>query len=417
MTEFALLPPTPKLAVSFLLYLSELFISVFFLYGCLSKRTVKGYLRDVPVFVLLALFVSVLTASSYEAAGSGRGFRFPWIFPVVLSASVIVYCASGMVKDAAERKKALSPFSVKQALDDLRAGICFSDRDGRIVLINRSMLDLVYGLSGTYPQMTYQITEAFSPLKAPDESDGASGGLYRLPDGRVINLSVTPLSRLEGFSRISAYDVTEIYLTNLSLRTENEKLKETNEKLNSAYERLSDRIREQETLELKIRVHNDIGAALISISEMLQNGGDVGSQLSELKNAAGYFCSKAPSSDLTLDRVKLSAADRNVTFVHSGVFPTDPSAAKIIVYAAFECVNNCVKHAGGDKVSADITQEDGYYTAVFKNTGKRPESGITEGGGLSGIRAMTEEAGGSMTVVSEPEFALILKIPYKERNV
>ena len=52
----------------------------------------------------------------------------------------------------------------------------------------------------------------------------------------------------------------------------------------------------------------------------------------------------------------------------------------------------------------------------FCNNGNPPKQKITEGGGLGALRLQVEEAGGSMQILSIPQFVLILSIPEDEEE-
>ena len=74
---------------------------------------------------------------------------------------------------------------------------------------------------------------------------------------QVIALSLQG-EELNGFTQTTAQDVTEIYETTAKLKEDNEELHVTIKEILKLYDRLSDRVREQETLALKIRVHNEM---------------------------------------------------------------------------------------------------------------------------------------------------------------
>ena len=87
--------------------------------------------------------------------------------------------------------------------------------------------------------------------------------------------------------------MTELYNAQQELIRENIALKEVNIKLSELLERLSDHIREEETLALNRRLHNEISGGLTEISALLEGGEDALSQskdaLERLSDALGYF--------------------------------------------------------------------------------------------------------------------------------
>ena len=53
------------------------------------------------------------------------------------------------------------------------------------------------------------------------------------------------------------------------------------------------------------------------------------------------------------------------------------------------------------------------YNIFFTNNGKKPESIVTEGGGLGSLRIRLEEVGGNMNIFTKPEFVLAVTLPEK----
>lgn len=219
-----------------------------------------------------------------------------------------------------------------------------------------------------------------------------------------------------GFTQTIAQNVTELYQGNAQLQADNEEMKRINAQLHRMYERLADRIREQENLELKMRIHNNIGVSLIAIEEIMQgdSDADVDKQLAALKNAVSYFSDDRPALRNTFDEVRQNAAKMKVDLVLDGYIPQNAVIEGLIVAAARECVTNCVKYANGNRVVVEIREHFDVYTVTITNNGEPPKEKITEGGGLSNLRRSVEAAGGEMYLSHKPVFALILNLPGKE---
>lgn len=391
---------------------------------CIFKYNSRGKARYVaPWGAAFFALVVVLVVSMPQSAGDKTFFgAVPWIFYPVVSGAVISF---GIADAAAERKRMLSrlsPDSIKEAFDNLNCGILFSDATGKIILINHQMNTITSPLIGSYPQTLSDILDALS--RARDGGVlidvGQVEGLYRFPDGKVRQIKTVPVraERLSGFFRTTVHDVTEIYSVSEKLKEENEALSVTNEKLKAMYERLSDRIREEETLKLKMRVHNDIGASLIAISELIKGGdnADMQTQIAVLRNAASYLKSDASLIGEDFDDVRKIAEKMNVTLAVDGALPRFEKARRLVALAARECVTNCVNHAKGTRVLLNITRDGDCVTATFTNDGEKPVGKIIEGGGLSTLRRRVEDGGGKMNVESDPAFSLSLNIPDKEET-
>lgn len=422
MTGFSFLAPTWQFLLAGLLFfsaMSELFVCIY-QYRCTGK--LKDCLIDACLFVLLLFMLSF----TVTAAHIGEGLFFislPWgCFPI-FTALIFAHSAGSVLNCYKESKEKLSPYSVKQALDNLNSGICFADDNGKIVLINHTMGKLASVLIGNYPQMLGELQNA---LKAQHNGGGVvpiddSDEIYRFPSGRIWRFQTVPLTQqnLEGYTQTTAQDITELYNANVCLREDNEKLKKINRKMKKMYKRLADRIREQENLNLKMKIHDDIGTSLITISKIMDEGinEDIETQLTLLQNAVSYFSGRPHIITGTFEDVQRKAAEIKVKLSLDGYIPQNDVLEKLIVSAAGECVTNCVHHAHGSQVNVKITEQNNFYKVVITNNGTAPKEKIVEGGGLSALRKSIESAGGEMYISHSPAFALILNLPGKEKEL
>lgn len=329
---------------------------------------------------------------------------------IIFLICVIIYVS--LILLLTGRKGRLTPLSVRQGLDNMSSGICFADESGKIILINRVMGNLASTLFGRYP---YSISEFYSAINPINDNN-----LYKFPDNSVWNIITIPLSDpgLAGYSQVLAKNVTDIIAANENLRRENNALKETNEKLNEMYIRLADRIRNEETLKLKVRIHDDIGAGLIALSSLIESGKDqdIERELILLKDAVSYFGVHTDSSGRDLiSNLKNEAQRLGVILEISGDVPTEDTAGsasllssmmmrEIFDHAIRECMTNCVTHALGDHVYVNISDK----AVTITNNGAPPNVPITEGSGLSSLRRNVEAAGKTMEIHSTPVFKLII---------
>lgn len=360
------------------------------------------------------LFISVCLFEPYEGMCN---------VPVILVAAELLAALIHIPIEAVfcmkHRKNHLSPYAIKEAVDDMQSGVCFFYQTGRIILCNRKMGELSSMIIGSYPQTSDELENALSrPMK---ESGivriSESPTLYRFPDGTVWRFRKAKLT--DGFGQLTAQDVTALHKANESLRDENKELHKVNKKLRYIYERLADRIREQEILDLKILIHDNIGASLIAISDMMNHDadGDMDEQVAILQDAVSYLSDDRPAVQGTFEEVRKKAASMKVSLVLKGSIPQNTDAENIIVSAVRECVTNCVNHAKGNCVTVEITDHMDIYHITITNNGETPKGKIVEGGGLSNLRKIVEAAGGEMDISHSPVFALILNLPRKKREL
>lgn len=419
MTSFNLLPLWSRLILAGILFLATLLTGALVSYEIILPQRKKRILPDGLFFVLYLLILSYVTALASESQRVIR-FDFPWLLIPAVCLAAFVYGTVGLRKNYLVYKNTISPVSIKQAFDNLNSGICFSDERDRIILINYTLGELLYPLLGFYPQTLEEVKSALEKAEKIRSEEDRPSIIYRFSDGRVWQFLFVALSdnSLDGFTQVIAQNVTELYEANKSIERENELLRITNEKITDMLDILSDRIRQQETLALKMRVHNDIGSSLIKITRIISGGDDenMETQLKLLRSAVGYFATGKDFSVMTLEEVVSGAEEMNVKINFFGEKPKSGYVSRLLALALRECVTNCVRHASGDTVNVKITQNEKDCFVSITNNGKIPESEIVEGGGLSSLRRRVEQAGGEMRVLHFPVFELQLHLMNEEAN-
>ncbi len=339
----------------------------------------------------------------------------PWLVYVVLILLTAVHIALAFPKEKCRAKNSLSLNSVREAIDDLPMGICFADPIGHIVLINRTMQVLAGKLFGFCPQLLCELTDAMS---APKNGTLLSEDLIRTADGRVYRFRSYEhtVDDRSGWRQITASDVTERYTIGEQLRTENDKLKKINGKLQKMYERMSDDIREKESLELKIYIHDTIGRSILTVQDIMQSGEETEQKIDALRKAVGMLSSRRTAFAGTMDEVKQTAAQMGVKVRVNGYIPSDTVMESLAVAAVRECVTNCIKHAKGNEITVIVEELGSIRRIAISNNGEKPKGKITEGSGLSSLRHSVEASGGEMTVSHDPVFCLVLNLLGKEND-
>lgn len=406
-----------------LLFLAVLMQLTLCIYMFSNGRRLRAVLPDCVIFTGALMLMSEMSNDIYESiAGAGAGKGSPPLGLVIAGiVTLMVYSSSRILYERAEKRHSLNSGVVRYALDRIAPGICFADHTGRIIMINRNMVDLMLVLMNGYPQLISEVLEAL-------ENPGADTGVrriagrtdtYRFPDGIVWKFKKYPLTdpELRGYIQIMAEDVTDIYDANEKLLKNTEELKATNESLREMYDMLADRIRDRETVNLKMSIHDNLGNSLLALSGILAGTaeGDEEKEIRILKNAVSYFSNDRSDQPADMEAVVSRAEKINVKVLTEGEFPEDEETEKLIAAAAAECVTNCVRHAGGSQVTVSSTADADYYTIRITNNGSAPEGKVTEGGGLSSLRRRAESAGVIMEIESNPEFALVLRVRRKER--
>lgn len=251
----------------------------------------------------------------------------------------------------------------------------------------------------------------------PDEE-----ALYQFPDGNIWKFQWYDLSGADGkkITELIAVEVTELYKNTRELHKENEALMEINQKLRSVYERISDSIREQETLAMKRKIHDELGSSLLYIRKLLADSREteISEQLMELEKAVNIMtgCMADSQVEETLPELLTKVSKLGVKAEIAGELPESGIAFSVIRNGILECATNCIRHAKGNCIYVQIGKENGEYHVRITNNGIPPAGEIQEGTGLSALRQSVEIAGGTMKMQWQPEFMMELTVSDETEN-
>lgn len=312
--------------------------------------------------------------------------------------------------------------AIKESFDNLPAAICIFSSKGLVRLMNRRMLTVGSWLLGSGIQTLGELHEA---LESPPEAvtkDASMPGVYHFPDGSTLRFSEQEITDRDGqrYTEVIAADVSELMAVRAQLDAENVRLDAANEALRKLGEEMADIVREEEILNMKIRVHDDIGYSLLSVRRAYWQCKDM-EQLHTLAEQwrTTIHLLHADASEAPIDALeyaKLRAKELGAAVELTGDFPKNAVARELFSLAIRECTSNCIRHAGGARIFADCRLTKTAAVLTITNDGKAPEAPICEGGGLTGLRRRVEQAQGTMNVQSRPRFALTIQLPVKEES-
>ena len=387
----------------------------------------KKIITAMTVF-LVSFFLMFLLMNDHRYC-LGESAYHPMLqdYPVSLLTAVVIaltfYLCRAIWSERRRYSHSLSYWSVNEAVDDVPCGVCFSDSFGRIILCNTKMQELCKVMTGSYLQ-DYDI------LRKAIDDEPAAEGFFRLsrdsdvfyfPDASVWMFQEYRLQEPDfaGYRQTIAVNVSEIYYNGEKIRANNEKLAILNHKLEEMYEKIGDKIREQETLAMKMQVHDSFGRSLLLIRRILErkeNQDKMDKQLSALKHLVYILTGSAVESmeKLYEDTIK-HAEEIGISVQISGNVPMYPAYRLLADRAIRECVTNCARHAHGSVVFVKIDKCANEYNIRITYDGDVPEKNSEEGGGLSALRKAVEAEKCRMQVSFSPEFCLILKMPLAER--
>ena len=306
--------------------------------------------------------------------------------------------------------------AIKESFDRLPTAVCFFDRSGGIVLCNRQMYRLSQYLLNSDLQYLEELQKALaSPpkgilhLASPEDT-------YRFPDGLVWKFERAAVTDRYGetYIQLTATDVTALHRALEQLAEDNRRLEQDAEKLRRLSENVAAVAREREQLAAKSAMHDSLAACITVTKQYL--AGDLGGIDADIVLREWEKSIVFQEAGLLAAREKLyeSADSSGVTIRIRGAEPANGAAD--LMYAAMQvCLNNAIQHAQATELMTNIWEDGDRYTVLIRNNGRPPEKTITEGGGLSNLRRRIERIGGTMTVQSLPEVALVIGIPTFEK--
>lgn len=416
MIQIGMLLPEQQMVFILWLFLVLFCEVIFLVYKGSHLLPLSKLLPDCALaFALLVLLFLLVQGSK----------RSEWMIPVpagIFAAalfSLALYIAAGFLRERKRIKSELSPLAIQQAIDDLPLGICFADPSDTLILCNRVMSDLGIVLLGSHPQTWEELEHALKqpPCQRGVKYFGDTRNALCFPDGKIWMFKACHLTMkgLEGYSQMTAHDMTDLYRENMALEEANRHLEEVLEKLERMYERMAETVREKESLELKVYIHDILGRSLLTIRDIMDSSsGSVEKKMELLKEAVSYLSSNSPAVHSGLEEAQHKAEELGVRVKLDGYVPPDTRLEHLTAAAVRECVTNCVRHAHGNEVYVSIHETSGILKVTITNNGEVPKGKIVEGSGLLALRHSVEAFGGEMYLSHVPAFALTLYLPRKE---
>ena len=168
---------SPVLRVYAILLLFAAIILELFLLILTAHRTGRRYqfTANCMLFAAASILMCGLTAAHGHHGPSEILFtEVPYLF--VLTAGIVftIHASAAIAMEIRRRRTALSPYSIKEAFDNLPDGVCFFTGNGIPVLCNRTMPRLAYAVTGRDIQHISELKTALEAL--PEQADAVRDG-------------------------------------------------------------------------------------------------------------------------------------------------------------------------------------------------------------------------------------------------
>jgi len=343
--------------------------------------------------------------------------KMPVVFLVCLLSGIAVVEVVILNQNRKWGKENITPASIKEAIDNLPVGICCYEPNGQVMMKNNMMENICRAYTGE-PLLN---AVSFSRAVYANNDSTEKEVMITLKDEKVFSISDHSFSEEEPMLRVmTATDITEQYKNTQRLKAQQDIVVKLNQELSDYGKQIVSAITAREVLNAKVKIHDELGANLLAIKHYILNGGTVEERIAienilhknllYLKNET--VVKEKDEYDVILDTAEKLDMKLQVT----GELTETQPQRHVIVTGIHECLTNTIRHAGGDELTVVLEEDANTLVAKFTNNGKAPEKEINERGGLALLRALVEESGGAMQILSKPAFQLIIKLPKEETS-
>lgn len=369
----------------------------------------------------ILLYVPMQLESNITEANRGLQLPIPYILLLFAVLFSMGYGIRAILRETGSHRT-INNMSIKEAFDNLPMAVCFFNEVGLPVLCNRAMHRFSFAVTGQDIQFVTDLQECLSEDFVPAEGAAKNGKMFALADGRMWNLEVRSIAddNSRTYTQYVAMDVTDLQKNRMELTEENARLRRMQADLKQLSANVVAITREEEILNAKMRIHDEMGRCLVEAGKYLREDrvdSIPDSVVSSWKRAISTlkYNNDTQEEDL-LEQIRMTCASINLRYVQTGALPRDEEGAYILTCAVRECVTNAVRYAEATELYVRFFENAASVSVEVTNNGKPPEKEITEGGGLSNLRRRTERAGGRMEIRSQPTFRLTVTVP-KRRGV
>lgn len=418
------LPEYQIMLVCFFIFLTVLYMVLVICEGTWERQR-KAMLQDSALLIVIFLITSGLCVRSRVFGGEQDSmilFKIPYAFLFIMGICGFLFAGIQMFGIFKRCRNYLRENAIQESLDNLPSGIVFFDGNGMPKLMNRRMHQICMNLAGRDIQNIIELEEALSkPLKEQVFFDDDLK-VYGFSDGSVWKFSEKEIITTGGdrFSQVLASEVSELYQSKVLLKRENQKLQEMSAAMKELSKNVVTLTREEETLSMKMRVHDNLGYSVLAAQRMLMRESEEDRDifLSQWKQTLDLLNKDNESvEDEQLHRqVQDRAKFLGVKIIYTGEKIWGSHIFRLLDIILLEALSNCVRHAGASELYVKFGSAEHEWGVVITDNGQKPEKNIKEGGGLSGIRKRVEQCGGTLKICSDPIFSITVKIPKEVRR-
>ena len=381
-----------------------------------KTKLVKMIGLSAVLLLNMTLYILMQLDSRITGAEQGLHLHIPYAVLLVITLLSLWFGAWAGLSETKNRKT-INQSSIKEAFDNLPTGVCFFNEAGLPVLCNYAMHRFSFAVCGRDVQFITDLEECMADDFNPAAETRKDGKVFVLSDGSAWHLEKRTFTYKSGnaYTQYTATDVTDLHENRVQLQKENEHLRHVQEELQRLSANIVAVTREEEVLNTKMRVHDEMGKCLVAAQKYFSEGNTEeipDSIASSWQRAVSMlkYSNDTQEEDMML-QIRKTCEYMKISFLQTGELPKKESIAYLLTCAVRECVTNAVRYAQATELYVAFSETEAEASVTVSNNGKIPKGEIVEGGGLSTLRYRIERAGGRMNVQSFPKFKLTVTVP------
>lgn len=313
------------------------------------------------------------------------------------------------------KKKHALRWAVKEALDTLPSAVCYFTAAGNVKLCNTAMCDLIRKITQNDLQILDELNEA---LDSCNQNTGVirEGNLFLFPDGHAWQYSVDKVTAADGriYTEAVLSDVTELYEKRQKLQRQSRELKKMYRELKILSANVLEMTREEEILNLKSRLHDQMNMGVAAIRQILwQNttSEENAAAIAQFRRAIQVLQEENAYPQDDIAEFIRDAEVSGIRVEITGDFPEEKEVLHLLLPVLREACVNAARHADASVLYITAERKSNAVRLLLTNDGRQPQQEIVPRGGLVDLGRMLAEAGGKIEIQSQPQFLLTVTLP------
>lgn len=380
------------------------------------------------IYSLILFLLSLIPLQILAELGTGRIYMAKFLVNIPVYVLLVYYLIILSIeiifakKFMEKSKTIIGNNSIKDSMDNLPDGICFSKYDGTPLLVNRMMQDISYAVFGNMLANDIACAEDIRNNNIKKDAEILERNpLVIKTMGDIWQIKIVDHKKVR---ETLAYKITLEWALYQEIEEKNRQIEKINASLKEYQKNVAEYTRNKEILQAKIKIHDKIGQCLIYFKRYLDMEDKTKEDRDKLinlwKESLLMFEGNSDNvnddvdssnNEAKFDKLISTAKDIGVSVDVKGKIPTEEGDLQLLVKIVHEALNNAIRHAKSENILIELNEDKLNIHCKISNDGTFVKKPIIEKGGLKNIRQSIENCGGKMEINLDSNFTLILSWP------